>query len=90
MVRVMTRDGKYDYVKRALLKFYVQKGYVVAEVDDHKTRIAGSKSVEHERILLEEGLYREAIKALRYVPLFNAGMKKEVVWRTPKGYFSIL
>ena len=77
MVRVMTRDGKYDYVKRYLLKFYVQKGYVVAEVDDHKNRTGGNESVERERILLEDELYREGIKALRYVPFFGAGAKKE-------------
>lgn len=77
MVRVMTRDGKYDYVKRTLLKFYVQKGYVVAEVDDHKNHMKGSESVEQERILLEDELYQEGIKALRYVPFFGAGVKKE-------------
>lgn len=77
MVRVMTRDGKYDYVKRTLLKFYVQKGYVVAEVDDHKNHMKGSESVEQERILLEDELYHEGIKALRYVPFFEAGVKKE-------------
>lgn len=34
MVRVINKDGKYDYVKKTLLKFYVQNGYVIAEVDD--------------------------------------------------------
>lgn|GEM_PF-5416352 len=77
MVRVMTKDGKYDYVKRILLNFYVQKGYVVAEVDDHKNRMEGSESVEQERVLLEDELYREGIKALRYIPLFELGAKKE-------------
>lgn len=77
MVRVMTRDGKYDYVKRDLLKFYVQKGYVVAEVDGHKNRVGGNESVERERILLEDELYSEGVKALRYVPFFGAGVKKE-------------
>lgn len=37
------------------------------------------ESVEQERMLLEEELYREALKALRYVPLFEAGMKKEAI-----------
>jgi len=77
VVRVMTKDGKYDYVKRILLNFYVQKGYVVAEVDDHKNRMEGSESVEQERVLLEDELYREGIKALRYIPLFELGAKKE-------------
>lgn len=76
MVRVMTRDGKYDYVKRSLLRFYVQKGYVVAEVDNRKS-LKESESVEQERILLEDELYLEGIKALRYVPFFEAGVKKE-------------
>jgi len=73
----MTKDGKYDYVKRTLLNFYVQKGYVVAEVDDHNSRMEGNESVEQERILLEDELYQEGIKALRYVPFFEAGVKKE-------------
>ncbi len=77
MVRVMTKDGKYDYVKKSLLKFYIQKGYVVSEVDDHNNRMEGGESVEQERILLEDELYREGIKALRYVPFFGAGAKKE-------------
>jgi len=72
----MTRDGKYDYVKRSLLKFYVQKGYVVAEVDNRKS-LKESESVERDRILLEDELYREGIKALRYVLFFGAGAKKE-------------
>ncbi|MCR4288623.1 MAG: hypothetical protein NUW09_11500 [Deltaproteobacteria bacterium] len=79
MVRVINKDGKYDYVKRTLLKFYIQKGYVVAEVDNHKNHRKGSESVEHERILLEDEFYLEGIKALRYVPFFEAGVKKEAV-----------
>jgi len=35
------------------------------------------ESVEQERMLLEEELYREALKALRYIPLFELGAKKE-------------
>ena len=30
LVRVITSQGKYDYVKRNMLKVYLEKGYVKA------------------------------------------------------------
>ncbi len=32
MIRVLTRKNGFDYVKKSLLRYFVEQGYVVGEV----------------------------------------------------------